>query len=334
MVMPVSFQKAADLIRLAEMAARYAGVGLQEIEAEFAVNRRTAQRMTRVLEEVFQTCTTHLDEERRKRWKLGTADLRIVHARGIRESELAALDIAIAKAEREGAANEARDLGSLRDRMLSMMPGAHARRVEADAEAILEAHGFASRPGPRARGDEMTLRLLAEALKGPFQLLVQYLGGRGAGRRRVLEPYGVLLGTRRYLVAREAGKAGPVQHFRVDRIAQASLLPVSFRRDPDFDLARHAALAFGSFHDPREYGEVVWRFRPDASAVARDFLFHPDQEMTGEADGSLVVRFRASGHLEMAWHLYTWGDSVEVIAPERLRRMVDAHRRSDFPALP
>ena len=46
MVMPVSFQKAADLIRLAEMAARYAGVGLQEIEAEFAVNRRTASART------------------------------------------------------------------------------------------------------------------------------------------------------------------------------------------------------------------------------------------------------------------------------------------------
>ena len=56
--------------------------------------------------------------------------------------------------------------------------------------------------------------------------------------------------------------------------------------------------------------------------------------MTEEPDGSLIVRFTASGHLEMVWHLYMWGDAVEVLAPESLRVMVDLHRREDFPALP
>jgi predicted DNA-binding transcriptional regulator YafY len=36
----------------------------------------------------------------------------------------------------------------------------------------------------------------------------------------------------------------------------------------------------------------------------------------------------------MCWHLYVWGDQVEVLAPERLRDMVHAWRRSDFPSLP
>jgi predicted DNA-binding transcriptional regulator YafY len=31
------------------------------------------------------------------------------------------------------------------------------------------------------------------------------------------------------------------------------------------------------------------------------------------------VRFRAGGALEMCWHLFTWGDEVEVIEPRRLR---------------
>ena len=56
--------------------------------------------------------------------------------------------------------------------------------------------------------------------------------------------------------------------------------------------------------------------------------------MTDEPDGSLTLRFTASGHLEMAWHLYMWGDAVEVLAPEPLRAMVVRHRRADFPALP
>jgi predicted DNA-binding transcriptional regulator YafY len=51
-------------------------------------------------------------------------------------------------------------------------------------------------------------------------------------------------------------------------------------------------------------------------------------------DGSLTVRFKAAGVVEMAWYLYQWGDKVEVIKPEALRVMVEGYRRSDFPALP
>jgi len=37
--------------------------------------------------------------------------------------------------------------------------------------------------------------------------------------------------------------------------------------------------------------------------------------------GPSIIRFRAAGWTEMAWHLYQWGDTVEVIAPEELSRM-------------
>jgi hypothetical protein len=64
------------------------------------------------------------------------------------------------------------------------------------------------------------------------------------------------------------------------------------------------------------------------------FQFHPTQELEDLDDGSVIVRFKASGHLEMCWHLYEWGDSVEVLAPPALAQLVHEHRRSDFPSLP
>jgi predicted DNA-binding transcriptional regulator YafY len=36
----------------------------------------------------------------------------------------------------------------------------------------------------------------------------------------------------------------------------------------------------------------------------------------------------------MAWHLYQWGDKVEVLEPAGLRALVEGHARPDFPALP
>lgn len=41
-------------------------MSLTDIEGEFRVDRRTAQRMTKALEETFPNCTTRTDDERRK----------------------------------------------------------------------------------------------------------------------------------------------------------------------------------------------------------------------------------------------------------------------------
>lgn len=332
----MSFQKAADLLRLAEMAAaRHMGIGLQDIADIFDCDHRTAQRMTRALEDCFPNVEVLTDESRRRFWRLKGGDVQLMKAQGIRDSELAAIEIAIVRARRDGAVNEVAALESLRDRLIAAMPRPHARRAEADAETVLEAYGFASRPGPQVRADPVILSVIAAALKGPHVLTILYRGGSSPeGRTRQLEPHGLLLGTRRYLIAREVGGDGNFRQYRLDRIVEARTEASSFQRDPGFNLEDHAARAFGSYQVEEEYGEVVWRFTPEAAAVARDFLFHPRQQVTEEADGALTVRFHAAGHLEMAWHLYLWGDQVEVLAPEALRQMVQGHRRADFPALP
>lgn len=74
---------------------------------------------------------------------------------------------------------------------------------------------------------------------------------------------------------------------------------------------------------------------PRAAEHARGFEFHPDQVSEDQPDGSLVIRLRAAGRTEMAWHLYQWGDTVKVIEPKELRAMVEGYRRDDFyPVLP
>ena len=331
----MSYAKAADLLRVADMAAGPGGVSLREVEREFGCTFRTAQRIMRAFETVFRDYETEQDEDRRQHWKLRKPDAAWLHAQSLNDSELAAFDMAIRRAERDGAPDEAKRLARVRDRLLAAMTPVFRNRTEADAEALLEAQGFASRPGPRVVRDETLMGTITEALRAPFELTILYQGEKDdAPRARLLEPHGLLLGTRRYLVARPSGGDGTMRRFRLDRIVAAEPMPRSFARDPDFDLAAHAARGFGSYHVDHEFGPVVWRFAPHAAATARDFVFHPGQEVTEEADGALTVRFAASGHLEMVWHLYCWGDAVEVLEPPELRAMVAAHRRGDFPALP
>lgn len=78
---------------------------------------------------------------------------------------------------------------------------------------------------------------------------------------------------------------------------------------------------------------IIWP--PRGLAPRRSNGIHPDQITENQPDGSLVVRFRASGWMEMCWHLYQWSDAVAVLAPGGLREMVEEYQRSDvWPVLP
>ena len=101
-------------------------------------------------------------------------------------------------------------------------------------------------------------------------------------------------------------------------VSKTRLADETFDRDPTFDLQRYAMRSFGTFQE--EPVEVALRFDAAAARDASAFLFHPDQSVEENGDGSVTVRFTTGGIDEMCWHLFTWGESVTVEKPARLRR--------------
>jgi predicted DNA-binding transcriptional regulator YafY len=87
-----------------------------------------------------------------------------------------------------------------------------------------------------------------------------------------------------------------------------------------FKLDVYAARSFGVFQE--EPHDVVLRFLPEVADEVAAFLFHPTQTLTRETDGSVIVCFCAGGLREMAWHLFTWGDAVRILAPKGLNLMM------------
>ena len=71
---------------------------------------------------------------------------------------------------------------------------------------------------------------------------------------------------------------------------------------------------------------MIWKFAPEIAEDVKQYSFHPRQIMKQEPDGSIVIEFRAGGILEMAWHLYKWGEHVEVLKPKDLADLVHPNR--------
>ena len=173
------------------------------------------------------------------------------------------------------------------------------------------------RAGPRPRLDAGVLFVLREAITTCRLVEFRYFAqSTGLHSRQRVRPLGLLYGNRAFLVASSDWNEEP----RLWRLANVSELRISdetFERDPDFDLERYAKRSFGTFQE--DPVEVVLRFTPAAARDASNFVFHPDQTTEANDDGSLTARFEAGGIDEMCWHLFTWGKSVTIEKPLRLR---------------
>jgi predicted DNA-binding transcriptional regulator YafY len=106
----------------------------------------------------------------------------------------------------------------------------------------------------------------------------------------------------------------------VERIGELQMTDETFAPDPAIDVKRYEAEAFGvSWERPMK---VVVRFSADQAPFVREREWHPTQELRELADGRLELRFRAGGVIEISRWVLSWADAAEVIAPQRLRRIV------------
>lgn len=301
-----------DLLRLALLAQAADGVSLDDICAEFSVSRRTAERMRDALLTALPQIEGVEDGDRRKRWRLPRQILqRLV---GMSAEELAALGIARQLCAREGLSEAANRLADISAKLRASLSDYAARSTATDLEALTEAEGIARRPGPRRRIDPAVWEPLREAVLACRKVRFRYMSRTtGKASWQTVEPYGFLYGpAQRYLVAPTEYQQKHVL-FAVSGISGVSIEEDSFTRDPAFSLQDYADRSFGVFQD--DVVDVAWKFSPVAAPDAREFLFHPSQQLTDLPDGSLLVRFRAAGQQEMRWHLYQWGSEVEVLEP-------------------
>jgi F0F1-type ATP synthase membrane subunit b/b' len=179
----MSFSKAQDLIRLAQMAAaRHGGISLEEICAAFGVSHRTAQRMTDALKASFGNVEVTDGEDRRRRWRLvdpGLSRLQLRHETALEALEQRKQRIAeslanaekikaeLAKAKKSGATiiSDAEKEAKLKASKIiddaKLKAKSEASKIISDAHATVDAYDKKL----QAEATKVASRLLKEALK-------------------------------------------------------------------------------------------------------------------------------------------------------------------------
>ena len=304
------YARQEDLLRLALMMQSSAtGVCIADIESEFAVSRRTAERMRDAILRAYPQLEERLEEGGQKFWRFPPGALGRMEEPTL--DELAAGHRALALAKREGDLATADALAALLIKVQAMFRAERRRIIAADLEAQLEADGVAFRPGPRERISPPILSALREAILAGVMITADHRA-RGTGllsQGTQLGPIAMLFGQgRQYLLAYSAYQ-DDLRLFALAGFEKITLTNTPYTRPTGFDLQDWLAESFGIWREPPL--DVEWRFAPDVAAEAATYAFHPKQTTKALPDGTLLVQFRAGGRQEMDWYLARWGDAVQ-----------------------
>ncbi len=312
----MNYGKMLDLFDLAmKMQESSDGISLTDICRDFNVSRRTAERMRDALFIYFPQMEEVPTGEKIKRWRIPQRILNSLIA--FSPEEISALQTARSYLKQNSLDDKAALLEKVELKLKNLMKPEQKRRIEVDAEELIKAEGLVLRPGPKIRVDTQIIDKIRQAILSCHQVKLKYkskMDGRIFDYKLI--PYGFLYGQRaHYLVAKHSDgwDSGKAHNFSLSHILEAEILSEIFTNE-NFSLEAYAQESFGAWHE--EPFDVEWLFSPKVAEEAKNFVFHPTQTLIENSDGSLTVKFRAGGKLEMDWFLYTWGDDVKVVKPE------------------
>ena len=320
--------KAVIIIDLARrMAASAEGMTLDDIANDLDVGRRTAERLRDAVGLLFPTME-EMSDPPNKRWRIRGGLSAFEQAPTT--AELAELSNASRRLRTDGEPARAAQLESLERKIKSAVRSTTLNRLAPDLEALVRAETIAVQAGPRPTADEAMLAEIRSAVLAGSALAFVYSRPGAEARRRAVAPCGLMFGRANYLVAADL-TSQRIQTFRLDRMSAVEALGQPASPPEDFDLAAFASQSFGIYQDAVE--DVVLEIAPEGAAEARAWRWHPTQIIEDRPDGSVIVRFTASGMRELAWHLFSWSGQARILAPERLKAVMAAELEAGRRAL-
>lgn len=175
----------------------------------------------------------------------------------------------------------------------------------------MQTEGYAVRQMPQYKIDIKTLDVIRNAVQNS-----KVVTGIYHDKKRTIEPLGMIYGEKIYLIAREKKKGEEIYTYLLHKFEDLELTDKTFDKQ-DFNLQEYTNLSFGIYHG--EMLDVKLSFDKEVAEDALKYNFHPTQKVKQEDDGTVTVKFKASGSREIIWHVFKWGEHCKILSPKSLK---------------
>jgi len=311
----IRYERTEDIVRLVMiMQTRVSGVSLYDIQEEFKVSRRTAERMRDAVVRLFPQVEAYDSSDRLRRWKFASNSINLA---SFSPEEVAELESLKNRLNSEGLSDKSELLNEIITKIKSVNKIENTK-IETDAEALLEAEGYAIRQFPRFKVNKTTFDIIRDAIKAFKKLQIKYQPKDKEKSDCVIHPYGLIYGEKYYLIAYSEPRQA-IRMYDLARIEKISIIEEYFEKDSEFDLKEYAKNSFGVYQE--EPYKVKLQFDKEVAEDVKNYHFHPTQKIKEMPDGSVIVEFTAGGSKSICWHLFRWGRMVKIIKPTSLKNI-------------
>ncbi len=293
-----------DLITL--MQSRVLGITLSDIVDELGVSRRTAERLRDAIIDILPQIDEIETVGKEKHWGFTSGYMNEI-------INFTPDEIAILEGIKDGISVDfkKKTLENVITK-LKALSRKQITKVDDAIEIIMKSEGTAVTQKPSYKIDVQVIDTIRQAIKEN-----RMISGKYIGNDKLLAPYGIIYGSNVFLIGVEEGKPDPYV-YRLHKLSEVQLTDKTFDKG-SFDIKEYANHSFGVYQN--EVMKVELLFSPDVKDDVLNFNFHPTQKVKENEDGSVTVKFKASGELEILWHIFKWGDSVKIVAPTKLKKM-------------
>ena len=167
-------------------------------------------------------------------------------------------------------------------------------------------------------GQHCLLGYLRQALLKQQRCLIDYKPPKKKKQQYLIDPYTLLFFKNGLYIGGYAHNRKDLRLFAVERIKKVEVHPERFEVPEDYHPEMLTGTAFGLIDDG-ELRRLELLFDKEVAHLIRERIWHPEQQIEEKKDGSLVLRFNASGDKEILAWLYSFVPYVRVVGPESLR---------------
>lgn len=206
------------------------------------------------------------------------------------------------------------DLEAIFTRLRSSMPPRSVAHLERLAEASTPRFlGFKD-----YSGQHQLLSELRQALLKQRQIEISYRPAKRKSETYRVDPYTLLFFKNALYLGGYAHNRQALRLFAIERIESLQLLPERFEVPDDYEAGALTGAAFGLIDDGA-LQRIELLFDREVAHLVQERIWHPEQQLELNNDGSLLLRFDAAGDKEILAWIYSFVPHVRVLAPESLR---------------
>lgn len=300
------YSRVSDIIDLATyMASKVQGITIPNIMERYNVSRRTSERMRDSLMNIFPEIDEIEANDNFKHW--GFTNNIISCLISFSPKEIANLEQLQRRTTNKELKKELTDTIT----KIKALTNKRQNYAEENIELFMQTEGYAVRQMPQYTIDLNTLEIIRRALQTSKKVTGIY-----HGKKREIEPLGMIYGEKIYLIAREKAKGNEIYNYLLHKFSDLKLSEKTFSKG-DFNLQEYAKESFGVYHG--EILNVKLLFSKELAQEASNFNFHPTQKGKFNDDGTYTVTFKASGDKEIIWHVFRWGEGCKILSPKSLQ---------------